>query len=126
MAKDVADLNSGDERAALSNVGARTDAIKKYMHSRFSLEQRIEELTEQHIKPLRDQRKKLNQRTRSDLEMAQTDINIEYARYARARSAQGFEEGGDEVIDNLRELHEALHPGQSLDWVTAIESTQRA
>ena len=50
-------------------------------------------------------------------------LDLDYRRYKAVREAAENTEDSDamdSLVDSLREMHTALHPGETVDWVAAI------
>lgn len=116
------EAHDAPEGGRLSNGEARKAAIREGFAERHRIEQDIERLKEQHIKPLQDERKKLMRNLKADTDISRKVLDAEYKLYKIAADSQSFEneDEGDGVLDDLREVHSALHPGDQLDWVAAI------
>ena len=113
-----------DERRELSNSTARTAAIRTAFAEIYQLEEDIADLHDEHLKPLKEERTKKWRNIKADLDIPRKVIELEYKRYKAVRQATENGEDPDaraRVTDALRELHLALHQGETLNWVAAME-----
>ena len=113
-----------EERQEISNSAARTAAIRTAFDEIYELEKEIVEIHDEHIKPLKETRTKKWRNIKADLNIPRKVIDLEYRRYKAVRQAQeeaDDPEARDNIVDALRELHLALHQGETLNWVAALE-----
>ena len=107
----------------LTNVAARLDCITKGFDDLYTIEEEIVEKTEKHIKGLRDLKTKTWRNLRKDVDIPRKVLDLQYRQYKAIKdAAQGGGDEFDALIDHLREIHLALHAGETIDWVKAIEA----
>jgi len=113
------------EREPLTNIGALNDAIVNAFREVRTLDLDIAEMTETHIKPLKDQRVKLMRELKADTTIEQADVTLFYRIWSRQEDARNIleEEDRDRVLDNLRTLFVALNSGAMLDFIDVLEAT---
>jgi hypothetical protein len=114
-----------EQREPLTNVGALNAAIVSAFHEVRTLDQDIAEMTEVHVKPLKDQRVKLMRELKADTTIEQADVTLFYRIWSRQEDARNIleEEDRDRVLDNLRTLFVALNSGAMLDFIDVLETT---
>ena len=110
------------EREPLTNIGALNDAIINAFREVRSLDMDIAEMTETHIKPLKDERVRLMRELKADTTIDQADVTLFYRIWSRQEDARNVleEEDRDCVLDNLRTLFVALNSGEMLDFVDVL------
>lgn len=128
MAKKLSAETANEEPTELVNVEARREAIRKAFAEICSTERQLAALTEKYLTPLRDQRTKLWRDVKADTNIPRKVLSAEYALYKLAREANDFmdEDEGASRLDDLREAHLALHPGETLDWAAALNWDEQA
>ena len=115
-----------DSATANLNIGARGDQICNGFKQIYDLEQNIISAREKHMKPLTDARTKKWRGLKKDLNITREVLEAQYRLYSVRQDALENEDGGDEALDNMRELHNALKKGGMLDWIDAVEGAQEA
>lgn len=105
-----------------TNKGARADRLCNGFDAMLEHDRAIEAAIVRYVQPLKDARKKDWRDLRKDLDMSGTDLNLHYKLWKRAQDAQEFDDEGerDTVLDNLREIYEALSDGGQLDFLGAL------
>lgn len=106
------------------NVNEILQSIATMNERAYGLEQQIETAVEKHVKPLKDELKKLYRNTKADTLVPIKVLKAHYKLYEMAREAEeSEEEEAAETLDGMRLAFEALQHGQQLDWLTAVEVT---
>ena len=105
-----------DNVVELTNVNARRDCISKGFKDIYKIEEEIAEKTEEHIKPLKDERTKTWRNLKKDVDIPRKVLDLQYRQYKAVRAAgeDGEDDEFDILVDHLRELHLALHPGETI------------
>lgn len=105
-----------------ANVANRAATIATGFAELNRLDAQIATLKATHLKPVMDARKKVARALKKDVDMPMADLNPQYAVYKRAHAARDMidEHQRDTVLDNLKEIHQALHPGSTVDWVALV------
>ena len=107
----------------LTNVQARRDSITNGFKKLYEIEEEIAEQTEKHLSELKALKTKTWRNLKKDVDIPRKVLDLQYRQFKAVRDANTGE--GDEfdtLIDHLRELHLALHPGENLDWIAAINA----
>lgn len=119
-------LNTENAKIATLTGNERDAAIRSIIQTKFpelwNLDQRIAAMKAEHMKPLTDQRTKMFRLLKGDTDIANKVLKVRYAEYALAKEAQDFE-NEEETTKRLAEIrlsHAALHPGETVDWIAAI------
>lgn len=107
----------------LTNKGARADRINDAFDQIYQLDDDIALMEERHLKQVKQARTKAWRNLKADVNIPRKQLEPHYKLYKIARQAWEGDEA-DEVLDNMREAHEALHAGQTVDWVAVMEGTQ--
>ena len=106
----------------LTNVAARRNSITKGFSDLYKIEEKIADLTAKHIKELKDMKTKTWRNLKKDVDIPRKVLDLQYREYKAVRDASAGENDElDTLIDQLHELHLALHQGETIDWVKAIE-----
>lgn len=107
------------------NVQVRGDIIRGGFNEIFGLEAEIARAIEEHVEPLKKKRTKKWRDMKKDLDIPRKVLELQYKQYKMARLAHedDDEDNGDSTLDDMREVYLALHPGETLDWIAAIDST---
>jgi hypothetical protein len=105
------------------NVEARAVALRKAFDDIFQTEAEIDRQVATHVAPLREHRTEAWKNLKNDVNMDSKVLRAHYAQYKMARAAQ--ESGANDVLDDMREAFQALHHGQTLDWVAAVTGDAR-
>ena len=107
----------------LTNVTARRNCITKGFNDLYKIEEEIADKTEEHIKELKDLKTKTWRNLKKDVNIPRKVLDLQYRQYKAVRAARdGEDDELDTLIDHLHELHLALHPGETIDWVRALEA----
>jgi hypothetical protein len=116
------DQTNREDHQELTNVGARAGVIRNGFNEMYQIDAHIAEMQEKHVKPHQKERTALWRTMKADTNIARKDLELDYKRYKRLRDAAGAENDDDldKLVDDIREIHEALHPGQMVDWIRAI------
>jgi hypothetical protein len=111
------------EREPLTNVGALNDAIINAFREVRAIDIDINELTETHIKPLKDERVRLLRELKADTTIDGSDVRLFFQIWSRQEDARTIleEADRDRVLDNLRTLFVALSQGEMLDFVDLLQ-----
>lgn len=98
--------------------GAITKGFKKI----FELETMIADLTEQHLASVKKERTVTWRNLKTDTNIERTDLELDYKKYKRARIARDEmePEEGERVLDNMKIVHEALYPGETVDMIDVL------
>lgn len=113
------DVTDGSN-TVLHNVGDRAELMNNLFKQIFNTEQDIAALIEEHIDPLKQDKKKLWRTLKKDLDIEREDLELFYKLYKRDRlAAQYDEEVRDKIRDNCREIYAALQKGGQIDWLAA-------
>lgn len=114
------DLKAGDVPA---NLTAQKANIRNRFPEWLKLEGQIDAAIDKHVKPLRDELKKLKQNLKTDSGIDLEDIKLSYKQWARQEYAKGLDEAADRerILENLRTLHAALAEGGMLDFIDALD-----
>ncbi|MEQ8504610.1 MAG: hypothetical protein RIB80_04740 [Rhodospirillales bacterium] len=123
---EVTDVNAERTHA---NVAHRQEQITKAMRDILDLEQRIDELKAEHIKPLQNDIKTIKQSTiKGDLGLKLKAFNWQYKGFKMEQDAKRFDDEAerDTLLDSLRECHEATVRGQMVDFVDVLQQVQAA
>ena len=112
------DLKTATE--PMKNSAARAASIRETFAGIYNTEAEIAEAREKHLKPLTDLRTKQWRNLKKDLNIPRKILEGQYRLFKAARQSQEAEEEND-TIDQMREIHLALHPGGELDWVAALD-----
>lgn len=117
MAKNIA-AEAATER---HNSGVRDERFQDAMKRTFELDKQIEALMEQHIKPLREDKREIKAKLREDFNVTATAFNARYAPYKFEAKAR---DNGDETsIDLLRELFDATPVGGQMDMEDVLNAS---
>jgi uncharacterized protein YktA (UPF0223 family) len=105
-------------KTVLTNVQARAVCTQNGFKARLELETKIDALIEKHIKPVKDELKKIKKNTAADTGIDATDLNNQYRIFKRQEEAKAMEDEGDRdrILDNQREVFNALKIGEMLDF----------
>lgn len=108
-------------KTVLANVQARAVYIQNGFKARLEIERRIDALIEEHIKPVKEELKKVKKNTSADTGIDATDLNNQYRIFKRQEEAKAMEDEGDRdrILDNQREAFNALKIGEMLDFFEA-------
>ena len=108
----------------LTNVNARRDCITKGFEDIYEIEDEIAQLTDKHLKEPKALKTKIWRNLKGDVDIPRKVLDLQYRQYKAVRAAR--EDGeGDEfniLLDQMREMHLALHDGETIDWVVAINA----
>ncbi|NIA72297.1 hypothetical protein HBA54_27275 [Pelagibius litoralis] len=119
IAKEAANGTSGEGATAKHNSKVREERFQDAMQRTFALDQQIEALIEEHIKPLREDKREIKSKLSEDFNVTATTFNARYAPYKFEAKARA---NGDEAsIDLLREIFEATPVGGQMDFVNALK-----
>lgn len=105
------------------NVEARAVALRKAFDDIFQTEAEIDRQVNTHVAPLREHRTEAWKNLKNDVNMKPAVLRAQYAAYKMAR--QAHEAGANDVLDDMREAFQALHHGETLDWVAAVTGAAR-
>lgn len=105
------------------NVDARRAAMRSAFDDIYQTEAEIDRQVATHVQPLREHRTEAWKNLKNDVNMKPAVLRAEYNRYKMARKAH--EEGAHDVLDDMREAFNALHQGETLDWVAAVTGDAR-
>lgn len=103
------------------NAVEREQQIKDAMEELYKADKRIAANLEKHVAPDREVKKDIKKKLRESLQLTTEVINVEYATYRLTRHAQ--ENGDEATLDLIREMHERLPLGGTVDLVTAAEDS---
>lgn len=108
-------------KTVLPNLQARAVCIQNGFKARLEIERRIDALIEEHIKPVKEELKKVKKNTSADTGIDATDLNNQYRIFKRQEEAKSMEDEGDRdrILDNQREAFNALKQGEMLDFFDA-------
>lgn len=108
----------------LENVAARRTVIRKGFRSIYSVEKQIADLTEKHLAKLRQERTKLWRDLKAATDIPRKQMKPDYDKFKLAMESRDYlaDDEGERLLDNLREVHNALHPGETVDWVALMEA----
>lgn len=110
-------------KRVLPNVQARQACIQEGFEERLKLERKIDDLIEKHVKPVKDELKKLKKNMSADTDIEATDLNNLYRLFKRQEEAKQMEDESDRdrILDNMREGFNALKTGEMLDFVKVLD-----
>tara|TARA_Y100000034_G_C6615251_1_gene268047 strand:- start:167 stop:547 length:381 start_codon:yes stop_codon:yes gene_type:complete len=124
MARKLKPNDDGADAGATTNKSARSAIIRRGYKELYALDTQINDMKEEHIKPLQKKRNKIMRTLRKDTDMKGADLSPHYKLFKRAADAAAMtDEGhGADILDNMKEIHESLHPRTTVDWITALEA----
>ena len=102
------------------NSAARAAHINSQFAELFAIDDDIETLRAKHITPLTQERTKVWRNLKKDTDITRKVLELHYKQYALARLAAEQEDGGDKILDDMKEVFQALHPGGQVDWVAIV------
>ena len=106
------------------NIKAKNACIVDGFKKRLAKEKEIAKEEEKHIKPLKDDLKKIKRDMKTDTEIDGIDLDNDFRKYKRQELAKELEEDdAGRIADNMRILHDALAEGGQLDFIDAINET---
>lgn len=114
------DAETGPE---LHNVESRAQRIRDGFAEIYDQEREIAAEEERTMQPLKKARTKMWRNLKKDVDIPRKTLELEYKQYKLARQAVDDELDG--TLDDMREVFEALHPGQSVDWVSVVMGGER-
>ena len=99
----------------LTNVSARRDSITSGFEKLYEIEEEIAELNEKHIKEPKALKTKIWRNLKSDVDIPRKVLDLQYRQYKAVRAARENGEGDEFTIllDQMREMHLALHDGRN-------------
>ncbi len=102
--------------------GLKRDRISLGFAAIYRMKRKIAELTEIHLKPLKDAKTKEWRNIKADTDTDSTDLDIAYRLYERRRLAKEMETELDayRVRDNLKRAFAALKYGETLDFLDLV------
>ena len=106
-----------------TNRADRDKRIRDGFAEIWRIEREIERLTDLHLSALKEERTKQWRLLKADTGIARKVASKQYGLYRIAQEA--IDSGDQEAMDALREMHGALHEGQMVDWVTALNAADR-
>lgn len=124
MAKALTPKKNGKDDGPTKghNVGEVHKTIRSGFDALYKLDKEIEELTAKHVEPVKDQRKETWRHLKADTDITRKILELDYKKYKIAREAkEEREEDGPAILDSMAIAHEALHPGEVVDWVEVVD-----
>lgn len=114
-----------EKRESLTNVGALNTAIATAFRKRLNIDREINDLSAQHIAPLKQARTKLMRELKADTTIAHADLSAFYSLWRHQQNAKALldADAGETVLDNMRTLFAALQVGEMLDFVDVLKDT---
>ena len=113
-----------DNVVELTNVNARRDSITKGFEDIYKIEEVIAEKTEKHLKEPKALKTKIWRNLKGDVDIPRKVLDLQYRQYKAVRDARAGEKDElDILLDQMREMHLALHQGETVDWIVAINAT---
>ena len=108
----------------LTNVKARRDCITNGFNEIYEIEYNIAKLTEKHIKEPKALKTKAWRNLKKDVDIPRKVLDLQYRQYKAVRAARedGENDEFNVLLDQMREVHLALHAGETIDWVLAINA----
>ncbi len=100
------------------NAKARQAVIADSLERLYKLDAEIDELIEEYIKELRDEKSDIFERLREDFGMPSKLVRARYASYKIERAAEVANDGV--TLDAIRELYQVLPVGGQVDLVEAM------
>ena len=115
-----------EEGGTRLNSAARKQIIRSTFEQAFDLEMQIADLTAQHIQKFKDEKTKLWREAKADLDITRKILDAQYKNFKLAKQAQLFDDENDsaKAMDDMKEVFQALHPGQVVDWVDIVGSQE--
>lgn len=110
--------DTGQGTTASHNADARKEAIRDALERTYQLDRRIEALMEEHIEPLRAEKRDIKKRMKDQYDVPTKRFNGRYAQYREERRA--IENEDDTTLDAIRELYDVAPVGQQMDWIDAV------
>jgi len=107
---------------AQHNVKERDKQIKDAMEELYQADKRIAAALEKHVAPDREAKKDAKKKLRESLQLTTEVINVEYATYKLTRQSQ--DNGDDATLDLIREMHERLPLGGTLNFDDALKAQE--
>ena len=113
--------------AELTNVKARHNCITKGFEDIYKIEEEIAEKTEEHLSELKALKTTTWRNLKGDVDIPRKVLDLQYRQYKAVRDASdGIVDELSSLIDDLREMHLALHQGETLNWIDAIDTPVRS
>lgn len=111
-----------DGKRVLPNVQARQACVQEGFEERLKIDRQLAALEEQHLKPLKEVRRKLKKNMSADTGIDSTDLENLYRLYKRQEEAKTMEEDDrDRILENMRDGFNYLKAGEMLNFVTVLE-----
>ena len=98
------------------NVKQITGSIRSAFNQLYLTEKAIAEADEKHLQPLKRDRTKRWRNLKAETNIDRQVLELDYKKYKLARQASEDKENGGEVLDAMAIAHEAMHPGEIVDW----------
>ena len=119
----AASRDTGKGTSAGHNVANIHNGVREAFAHANSLDDQIASLMEQHIKPLKEERTKIFRGLKKDFGIKSGIARAQYKLVRLAYEAQEFEKDEERaaVLDALAVTHEALHPGEQVDFVDVLK-----
>lgn len=107
----------------MTNAGNRAEVIRNGFAQMIEIDDHIAAMEEKHVKPHKKERTELWRTMKADTNIARKIMESQYKQYKLLHEARCSDADGDfdKVLDDLREVFEALHPGGQLDWIAALQ-----
>ncbi len=124
MAKNESKSNAtGKGTSAGHNVANIHNGVRQAFARANELDDEIATLMEKHIKPLKEEKTKLFRGLKKDFGIKSGVARAQYKLIRLAHEADGFEKDEERaaVLDALSLTHEALHPGEQVDFIDVLK-----
>lgn len=107
----------------LTNAANRRACIRDGFANLSKIDDQLAAAIEEHIKPIKDARKKILKGLSTDTGIHTTDLTLDYKKFRRQEVSKTFEEEHerDAVLDAQREIYEALREGETMDFFRVSE-----
>lgn len=107
-----------EQTEELTNAASRRECIRKGFADLLKLDDQIAAAIEEHVKPIKELRKKTMKGLSTDTGIHTTDLTLDYKKFRRQEVSKTFEEEHerDAVLDAQREIYEALREGETMDF----------
>ncbi len=126
----MAKRNTPKTNGATAGIGDNSESLRQEIRDTFEdvykVNEQIAAAIEKSVAPLRKIRVKFYRTLKANTGINRKTIDAEYAFFVIAKQALELEDEDhrDKVLDDLGEIHAALHPNaKQLNWLDAIELT---
>ena len=98
-------------------------SMKRGFNQLYMVEAEIADAEDKYLADLKKKRTQLWRQLKTDTNISRKVLDLDYRKYKYARQAEEEElENGPEILDAMAIAHEAMHPGQTVDWVTIVKN----